>query len=99
VTSAVEGDVCTLTLAGAWPHENLWPLRRAFTLAATSARRLRLVLREVSHGDSAFVGLLMLAPRAFALGREVVKATPSMVRTLRRHGADELIARARGPHA
>src|SRR5437763_951017 len=59
------GDTDTLTLAGPWARHNLQPLRDALTEAAATARRLRLVLRDVTHVDTAFVGLLMLAPRAF----------------------------------
>ncbi len=99
VATAVAGDVCTLSLTGAWTQSNLQPLRTALTKGAASARRLRLVLYDVSHVDSAFIGLLMLAPRAFPLGMEIVGAQPALVRRLRRHRADHLLAPAGGAHA
>ena len=85
------GDTDTLTLAGPWARQNLQPLRDALTEAAATARRLRLVLRDVTHVDTAFVGLLMLAPRAFPGGVELVDASPAVARALRRHRAAHLL--------
>ena len=92
LTSEVRADTCTLTLRGAWTRDNLQPLRAALAKAASQARRLKLVLREVSQVDSAFIGLVMLAPRAFALGVELVAPTAAVLRTLRLHRAESLLA-------
>jgi N-acetylglucosaminyldiphosphoundecaprenol N-acetyl-beta-D-mannosaminyltransferase len=93
------GDAATLTLAGAWGQRNLQPLRDALAALVGPTRRLRVVMRDVSHVDSAFIGLLMLAPRAFPLGVELVEPQPGVVRTLRRYRAADLLAPSGGPHA
>jgi N-acetylglucosaminyldiphosphoundecaprenol N-acetyl-beta-D-mannosaminyltransferase len=66
------GDTCTLTLTGPWAARNLQPLRDALAQAARDAPALRLDVSDVTHVDSAFVGLMMLAPRAFPRGVEWV---------------------------
>jgi len=99
ITSHAAGGHCTLTLRGGWTAERLAPLRAALAQAAASAGRLTLVLRDATHVDSAFIGLLMLAPRAFAGGVDIVEASPRVARLFRLHCADFLLAPARGSHA
>ena len=54
----------------------------------------------VCLATGAFIGLLMLAPRAFALGVEWVDTPRAVVRTLRRHRAGWLLEPVpRGQHA
>src|SRR5262249_11385773 len=93
---ASTGGTCTLTLAGPWAVRNLQPLRDALAQAARDAGSLRLDVSDVTHVDSACIGLLMLAPRAFPGGVEWVGTTPALVRTLRRHRADWLLAPTAG---
>jgi N-acetylglucosaminyldiphosphoundecaprenol N-acetyl-beta-D-mannosaminyltransferase len=100
LAAATAGDTCTLTLAGPWAASNLQPLRDALAAAALEARALRVSMRGVTHVDSAFIGLMMLAPRAFPRGVEWVDTPPAIVRTLRRQRAGWLLAEpSRGSHA
>jgi N-acetylglucosaminyldiphosphoundecaprenol N-acetyl-beta-D-mannosaminyltransferase len=86
------GGTCTLRLSGAWARANLQPLRSALAhAAAAGATRLVCGLREVSSIDSAFIGLLMLAPRAFPLGVALSEVPPPVARQLRWHGAEWLL--------
>jgi N-acetylglucosaminyldiphosphoundecaprenol N-acetyl-beta-D-mannosaminyltransferase len=92
VALSIDGDTATLTLAGPWGERNLQPVRDALAEAAASAARLRLAMAAATHVDSAFIGLLMIAPRAFRLGVEWIDTPPALQRTLRRHRAGWLLA-------
>jgi N-acetylglucosaminyldiphosphoundecaprenol N-acetyl-beta-D-mannosaminyltransferase len=92
IAQAVAGDTCTITLAGPWGARNLQPLRDALAASARQARALRLVMRDATHVDSACIGLLMLAPRAFPRGVAWIDTPPAIARTLRRHRAAWLLA-------
>jgi N-acetylglucosaminyldiphosphoundecaprenol N-acetyl-beta-D-mannosaminyltransferase len=96
LASATTGDTCTVTLSGPWAARNLQPLRDALAQAAAGSSRLRVVMREVTHVDSACIGVLMLAPRAFPLGFELVDVPRPIARTLRRHRAGWLLATGSG---
>jgi len=83
-----------LALEGAWTEPSLQPLRDALTrLAALADKPLWISLREVSHVDSAFIGLLMLAPRAFPSGLRIVDVRPAVQRCFERHGAGHLLSK------
>jgi hypothetical protein len=56
------------------------------------------MMRNVTHVDSAFIGLAMIALRAFPQGVEWVDTPRAIARTLRRHRAAWLLA-PRGTHA
>lgn len=94
------GGTCTLRLSGAWARSNLQPLRSALAQAAAAGvTRLVCVLREVSHIDSAFIGLLMLAPHAFPLGVALAEVPAPVARQLRWHGAQWLLRPSGAQHA
>lgn len=85
----------TLSLKGAWAHANLQPLREALAQAERNGDALTVVMAGVSHVDSAFVGLLLLAygrfsgsPAAF----HMQGANPRVARLVRFHGAAFLLA-------
>jgi ABC-type transporter Mla MlaB component len=50
-----------LSLKGAWTRSGLAPLRAALAAAACDGGSLSIALDGVTHGDSAFVAILMLA--------------------------------------
>jgi len=74
--------VYSIVLRGAWTRANIALLRRAFSEAAQSGKHVRLEMTEVSHVDSAFVGLVMLllAYQQQRGRRLVIVAVPSPVR-------------------
>jgi len=93
------GDTWTLMLGGPWGARNLQPLRDVLARAQSEGvARVRLVMRDATHVDSAFIGLLMIAPRAFAHGVEWVDTPRRIARTLRLHRAGWLLA-PRSAHA
>lgn len=49
-----------LRLRGAWTADNLQGLRESFRRNARAAKDLRLDLSQLTHGDTAFLGLLLL---------------------------------------
>jgi len=59
VTVDMQADIAVLKLQGAWTLNNLDPLRAAFKLAVVDAVDIKLDMADVSHVDSAFIGLLM----------------------------------------
>ena len=78
-----------LKLRGAWVDTDLDPLRQALTIAQQRATNLALGLAGVSHVDSGFIALVMLARGGQARpGRLLVGgATPEVTNIFRRNGA------------
>jgi N-acetylglucosaminyldiphosphoundecaprenol N-acetyl-beta-D-mannosaminyltransferase len=87
-----EGAV--LALDGAWTRDDLQPLRQVLKeiFFVESARRLTLDLSQVSHVDSHFVGLVMLARGAFQQGLTVRGAGPRVAKIFNYHAAGFLLA-------
>lgn len=55
-----DGSETIIRLSGAWVRDNLMPLRECFSSATHANKDIRIELEQVSHVDSAFIGLLML---------------------------------------
>ncbi len=55
-----ESGATVIALSGAWTRENLEPLRRCFSKVAGTDTDVRIDLRDTTHIDSAFLGLVML---------------------------------------
>ena len=70
-----------LSLKGAWTRSGLAPLRAALAAAARDGNSLRLGLDGVTHGDSAFVAVLMLA-LAGGRGRGGISGASSQMRRI-----------------
>ena len=85
------GRACRIGLHGSWTVENLQPLRDELHRAAGQATSVSISLRECGWLDSAAIGLLMVAPRAFPRGLRLLDPSPMAARCLRLHGADFLI--------
>ncbi len=84
----------TLELRGAWTHANLAPLRRALLLAQEGPADVALGLKGVTHVDSAFLGLLLLAQGALGSPRRLLvrDATPRVATIFNHCGAAFLLA-------
>lgn len=79
-----------VSLHGAWAHDNLLPVREAFTRLAARGGAIRLDMADVSGIDSAFAGLLLLLDatlRDRGGSLALTGAPPALVRRLRLHGA------------
>jgi N-acetylglucosaminyldiphosphoundecaprenol N-acetyl-beta-D-mannosaminyltransferase len=84
----------TLRLAGAWTHANLQPLRELFTQHAATQGPVVLDLADVSHLDSAAIGLLSLLHGwqvKISAPWKVVAASHHVKKTLRWACADYLL--------
>jgi N-acetylglucosaminyldiphosphoundecaprenol N-acetyl-beta-D-mannosaminyltransferase len=55
-----EQDEYVISLSGAWTRKNIAPLRDCFAKALLAGKGVRLDVGEVTHVDSAFVGLTIL---------------------------------------
>lgn len=82
-----------LVLGGAWTRDGLAPLRQALKeiFLVEFARELRLDLSDVTHVDSHFIGLVMLARSAFGQGLRVESASQAVRKIFRYHAADYLL--------
>ena len=60
MASTLPNGDSALRLQGAWTDANLEPLRQAFAILATDSGSVRLDLVQVSHLDSAAIGLIMV---------------------------------------
>jgi N-acetylglucosaminyldiphosphoundecaprenol N-acetyl-beta-D-mannosaminyltransferase len=60
VDTREEGQHYLVRLRGAWTRRNIAPLRECFSRAVLAGRNATLDMGEITHVDSAFVGLLML---------------------------------------
>jgi N-acetylglucosaminyldiphosphoundecaprenol N-acetyl-beta-D-mannosaminyltransferase len=88
--------VYVIALRGGWTRANIAVLRRAFSQAAQSGKNVRLEMTEVSHVDSAFVGLVMLllAHQQQHGRRLAIVAVPSPVRRVLDYCCAEFICHA-----
>ncbi|MES2888975.1 MAG: WecB/TagA/CpsF family glycosyltransferase [Pseudomonadota bacterium] len=84
-----------LVLGGAWTQEGLVPLRQALKeiFWVEFARQLRIDLSGVTHVDSHFIGLVMLARSAFGHGLHIESASPAVRKIFQYHAADYLLSR------
>jgi len=80
-----------LLLRGAWTYDVLAPLRKACSAAAHDRTVLCIKLDEVTHGDSAFVAVLMLALGAGKGNVGLANPTAPVRRVLRDWGAEFLL--------
>ncbi len=87
-----------LTLQGAWDHAQLLPLRQALKEAygggpqgQSSLRALVIDLQAVTHVDSHFIGLIMLARGAFKSDLTVRGASPRVRKIFDHHAASYLL--------
>ena len=94
-----EGDQGTLAvlLRGRWCRDDLAPLRACLAEALAGQARIVIDLGDVVAIDAAFVGLLLIAAGSFGSGGMAIVAPSSdLRRRFRRHGAEFLLAPARG---
>jgi N-acetylglucosaminyldiphosphoundecaprenol N-acetyl-beta-D-mannosaminyltransferase len=102
VESRSEDGSCTLRLHGAWCDRNLDPVRAAFAAAAARNEDVTLDLAQVSHVDSAFLGLVLLlsgAQRRCRRSLTVTSARPVVRRTFHYCLVDRLLAAEAGRSA
>lgn len=90
-----------LRLRGAWTAANLQPLRASFLRNALVAKDLRLDLSRLTHGDTAFLGLLLLlhgerSRRGLRLS--CAPLSPAAARLIR-YGCGEFLLRAESSRA
>lgn len=86
------GRACRIELHGAWTRDNLQPLRDELQHAAGQAQSVSISLRHCGWLDSAAVGLLLMAPRAFPGGLRLLDPSSAAMRCLRLQGAGFLLA-------
>jgi N-acetylglucosaminyldiphosphoundecaprenol N-acetyl-beta-D-mannosaminyltransferase len=87
-------DETSLELSGAWVEANLGPVRENFGRALHLGRDIRIDMAEVSHVDSAFVGLLLLLSGSCRrAGRRLLINRPNdaVSRIFRYSSADHLL--------
>jgi len=80
-----------LSLKGAWTRAGLAPLRAALTSAARDGNSLRIGLDGVTHADSAFVAVLLLALAGGRSSGGISGASEQMRRILHDWGAEFLL--------
>ena len=80
-----------LSLKGAWTRPGLAPLRAALTAAARDGNSLRIALDGVTHADSAFVAVLMLALAGGRSSGGISGASSQMREVLHDWGAEFLL--------
>ena len=80
-----------LSLKGAWTRAGLAPLRAALTSAARDGNSLRIALDGVTHADSAFVAVLLLALAGGRSSGGISGASEQMRRILHDWGAEFLL--------
>ena len=82
-----------LRLEGAWTRGGLAPLRHALKeiFFVEGARRLSLDLSRLTHADSHFIGLVMLARGAFGAGLDIHGASARVLKIFRYHAANFLL--------
>ncbi len=85
-------------LRGAWTSPRLRPLREAFASAVDHQRSTPLILdlSQVSHVDSHFIGLMMLARGVFRGGLTLRGAPPKVAKIFHYHVATYLLSPATG---
>lgn len=91
------GQGVRLILGGAWTLDQLGPLRRVLKDLSLDAQgqRLTVDLTQVTHVDSHFIGLMMLAKGVFDQGLSLEGASPQVAKVFRYHVADYLLQVAR----
>lgn len=93
-----EGSGGVLRLHGAWGQNQLQPLRQALKAAygaqcaQPACQPLTIDLQAVTHVDSHFIGLIMLARCAFNQGLKVQGAGPRVGRIFKYHLASYLLS-------
>jgi N-acetylglucosaminyldiphosphoundecaprenol N-acetyl-beta-D-mannosaminyltransferase len=90
-----DGNKIVLELCGAWCENNLMPLRQAFSSVSLQGRNVCIDLTEVSHVDSAFLGLVMLLRATQAkgeLGFSLLGLKASVARSFRYANAEYLLS-------
>ncbi len=96
-----EGSGGVLRLQGAWGQNQLQPLRQALKAAygaqcaALTCKPLTIDLQAVTHVDSHFIGLIMLARCAFASALKVQGAGPRVGKIFKYHLAGYLLSPGR----
>ena len=60
VSVEMQSGTAMLKMQGAWTLDNLDPLRHAFKLVVKEGLDVKIDMAEVSHADSALIGLLMI---------------------------------------
>lgn len=80
-----------LSLKGAWTRAGLAPLRAALASAARDGNSLRIALDGVTHADSAFVAVLLLALAGGRSSGGISGASEQMRRILHDWGAEFLL--------